>query len=69
MSQLLNSSEQLLSQLLPGPSRTLLCELCTGVCPVCVNSDHLSVCVSYQWEGVGDFAVGGQLSPEAIGRK
>ena len=67
MSQLLNSSDQLLSQLLPGPSRTLLCELSTGVCPVCVNSARL--CVSYQWEGVGDFAIGGQLSPEAIGRK
>lgn len=65
MSQLLNSSEQLLSQLLPGPSRTLLYELCTGVCPVCVNSDHLSVCVCLTsgkaWEILPS---GGSLAPK-----
>lgn len=40
------------------------CEVCVCVC-VCVP-----MCwPSYQWESVGDFAVGGQLSAEAIGRK
>lgn len=36
--------------------------MCVCVCvPVCWPS--------YQWESVGDFSIGGQLSAEAIGRK
>lgn len=27
------------------------------------------MCVSHQWESVGDFAIRGQLSSETIGRK
>lgn len=54
----------------PGPDHTLL-----GVNRVCVRVCQfmwVHVCshwASYQWEGMGDFAVRGQLSSEAIGRK
>lgn len=39
-----------------------------GPCGSCM-CEFICLCVSYQWEAVGDFAIRGQLSSETVGRK
>lgn len=52
-----------------GPNHTLLRFNCVFVCLQSHMFVCVYMCVSYQWEGVGDFAIRGQLSSKTVGRK